>query len=105
MKKSAANLRVAALAIGLLAGASGMAQALAPGELVTTKACNARVGNAKAICLKAAKANQQTAQLHNNAAAEKLETKHLLENDKCDAFAFDAKDNCQAQVEASFGKF
>jgi|GEM_PF-113718 len=77
--------------------------------------CDAKTGNEKDVCMKAAKAAEvsakadaktarTTADARADASSEKHEADYKLALQKCDGLAGTAKDNCVADAKTSYGK-
>lgn len=82
---------------------------------VAKQKCDAKTGNEKDVCVKEAKAaqtkakadakaTQKTAVARKDAADDKRDADYKVAMEKCDAFAGNAKDNCQKSAKASYGK-
>jgi hypothetical protein len=77
--------------------------------------CDDRLGNAKDVCVKEAKAvrtkaladaktSKEIGEVKKDAAADKLDADYQVAIEKCDALTGDAKGNCVAAARAKFGK-
>jgi hypothetical protein len=82
---------------------------------VAKERCDDRLGNAKDVCIKEAKAVQTKAladikmgkeigEVKKDAAADKLDADYQVAIEKCDALTGDAKGSCVAAARAKFGK-
>lgn len=89
---------------------------------VEREKCDDRSGDAKAICVKEAKAmetsakadaraqmksleaGKESAEARNKATAEKRDAQYEVAKEKCDTYTGDAKERCIEQAKAHFGK-
>lgn len=78
---------------------------------VAKERCDDVAGNANDVCVKqakaaqtAAKADDQAAVAHKEAAQDKLDAQYGVAQQQCDVYAGGAKDHCLDQAKARFGK-
>jgi hypothetical protein len=82
---------------------------------VAKEKCDDQAGNAKDVCVKAAKATETAAladaklgkkvgEARTEAVDDKRDAEYKLAAEKCDALAGDAKNACVAEAKAKFGK-
>ena len=82
---------------------------------VAKQRCDAKVGNEKDVCVKEAKAAQVKAKAdakaseksstaRNDASSDKRDADYKVAMAKCDGYAGDAKNSCEKNAKAAYGK-